>query len=45
MPGVVVTTAVRSGPSGAGDIESGQLLLLERQNEAQPLSLHYSQLC
>ena len=27
MPGVVVTTAVRSGPSGVGDIESSQLFI------------------
>jgi hypothetical protein len=27
MPGVVVTTAVRSGPSGVGDIESSQMFL------------------
>lgn len=27
MPGVVVTTAVRTGPSGAGDITAGQLFI------------------
>ena len=36
MPGVVVTTAVRSGPTGVGDIESGQLFVVG-QTERGPI--------